>query len=154
MFRAVTEISSCWVNTTVSRNQSVMNFFWFYFTSLCPVEVASGHIHGSRFFKFFTLTHETIHHTHHSQSLNCHHQDRYIQDNSTPYHPPTSNIRHKHCISAPISVSCKLCIILYSLRNARATLFQSPLLELHDRFRVCVASFYAYCLSAISLWYC
>ena len=32
--RVVPKISSCWVNTTSSRNQTARDFFWFYFGSI------------------------------------------------------------------------------------------------------------------------
>ena len=39
-----------------------------------------------------SLTRETIPHSHHSLSLNCHHQGHYTLDNSTPCHSPP--VRH------------------------------------------------------------
>ena len=45
LFRAVTKISSCWVNTTNRRgNQTARGVFWFHFS----LKIARVHVHSSR----------------------------------------------------------------------------------------------------------
>ena len=47
LFRAVTKISSCWVNTTKFNrrgNQTARGVFWFHFS----LKIARVHVHSSR----------------------------------------------------------------------------------------------------------